>query len=173
MLKEKYGKDSPSRKRPLTLSFVYSHPAHVWATFFGVGLLKPAPGTWGTVAGMLSYALYQPFCSFEITVLVAVVGLILAIWACDRTGGDAGVMDHGSIVIDEVVAMWFVLPFLPPKWSWWIAAVVVFRFFDILKVWPAGWLDRNLHGGFGVMMDDIMAAFYTVLTLIVWATFCL
>ena len=79
MLKEKYGKNSPSRTHPLTLSFAFSHPAHMWATFFGVGLLRPAPGTWGTVAGAIVYALYAPWLSFApgLAIMATVLGLTL------------------------------------------------------------------------------------------------
>ena len=131
-----------------------------------MGLLRPGPGTWGTVAGTLVYALYAPWLSFAGQTAVAIAALVLALWACGRTVRDAGVDDHGSIVIDEVVAMWLALPFVTPEPLWWAAAIVVFRIFDVFKFWPICWLDRNLKGGLGVMMDDVAAAFFTALVLV-------
>lgn len=170
---EKYGKESPSRRQPLSRQFAFSRLSHLWATFFGVGLLKPAPGTWGTVAAALVFAAYQSFLPFFAEVAIALFTVATGIWACEQTVRDAGVPDHGSIVIDEVAAVWLFFPFLPPEPLWWLAGIAVFRFYDIFKIWPVGWLDRNLEGGLGVMIDDVVASFYSGLTLILAGAFLL
>ena len=85
---------------------------------------------------------------------------MLGAWACERSGRDIGVVDHGGFVIDEVVAVWAVCIMLPAGWGWWLAAFLVFRLFDIVKIWPGSWFDRRMKSGLGVMLDDIAAAVY-------------
>jgi phosphatidylglycerophosphatase A len=97
---------------------------------------------------------------------VVVAAFFLGIYLCDVTSRALGVHDHGGIVWDEFVSLWLVLLFLPFHWAWWLAAFVVFRFFDILKPWPIRWLDRRVHGGFGVMIDDVLAAVYALAVLL-------
>jgi len=99
------------------------------------------------------------------------VSFVVGIWACDKTGRDLGIADHGSMVWDEIVAMWIVLLFIMPAGlATQIWAFLWFRFFDMLKPPPIGWFDRRLKGGFGVMWDDVVAAFYTLLLFAVWRT---
>ena len=90
---------------------------------------------------------------------------ICGVWACQRTGRDLGVADHGAIVWDEIVPFWAVLFMAPPEWLWQLAAFLWFRVFDIVKPPPADWFDAKVKNGFGVMMDDVVAAGYTVVTL--------
>ena len=73
--------------------------------------------------------------------------------------------DYGGIVWDEIVAMLLVLSLIPFKWSWWLAAFVIFRLFDALKPWPIKWFDRRIHGGLGIMLDDLIAAVMTLMVL--------
>jgi phosphatidylglycerophosphatase A len=153
--------------------FMLSHPAHILAQGFGSGLSKIMPGTAGTLFGWLLFAalsmgwpdLFTPF-AWGVTIAI---GFAVGIWACSKTGHDLGIADHGSMVWDEVIAFWLVLIFLMPAGFWtqfW--AFMVFRFFDMLKPAPIGYLDRHLKGGFGVMFDDIVAAFYTLLVFALW-----
>jgi phosphatidylglycerophosphatase A len=93
------------------------------------------------------------------------VGFVIGIWACEVTGRNLGVPDHGAMVWDEVVAFLAILAILPPELPWQAAGFVLFRFFDILKPPPIRWLERRYHGGFGVMIDDLLAAGYTLLCL--------
>jgi phosphatidylglycerophosphatase A len=81
-----------------------------------------------------------------------------------------GIHDHGGMVWDEMVAYWLVVAFVPFHWLWWFAAFVIFRFFDIVKPWPIRYIDQKVSGGFGIMLDDILAAVYTLalLTPAIW-----
>lgn len=146
--------------------FLLSHPAHLIALGYGSGLAPKAPGTFGSLAALPLYWLLARF-SPDIGAQLAVIllCLIIGIWACARTGKDLGSSDHGSIVWDEIVAMFLVLAFTPSNWLWWLAAFGLFRFFDILKPWPIRWFDAHLKNGFGVMFDDLLAAIFTLLAI--------
>ncbi|HZS67867.1 MAG TPA: phosphatidylglycerophosphatase A [Burkholderiales bacterium] len=141
--------------------FAFSHPAHAFALGFGAGLSPFAPGTIGTlVAWPLGW--YLP----PIVLVGAIAPLFaLGIWACSVTGRHLGVADHRAMVWDEIVAFLLVLAFVPRTLGWQAAAFVLFRFFDIAKPPPIRALERRYHGGFGVMVDDLLAAGYTLLVL--------
>ena len=146
-----------------TLGFTFAHPAHFIALGFGTGLAPMAPGTVGT---LLAFPLFivldvwlPPLALFGLIVVFFGVG----IWACERTGRDLGIADHGAMNWDEVVAMLLVLLLSPADWAWWGFAFVAFRFFDVVKPPPIRHIDRSVKGGLGVMFDDIVAAFYTLL----------
>ena len=94
------------------------------------------------------------------------MSFLLGAWACQKTSDDLGVPDHGSIVIDEVFAIWLLLALVPPVLSWQIAAFVAFRFFDIVKLPPADYFDQKMKNGFGIMLDDAIAALYAWLVLL-------
>lgn len=153
--------------------FMLSHPAHILAQGFGSGLSKIMPGTAGTLFAWLAYAVLTSrwpnvFTPFNWAVILA-VGFAVGIWACSKTGRDLGIADHGSMVWDEIIAFWLVLLFVMPGGFWMqFVAFLLFRFFDMLKPAPIGYFDRHLKGGFGVMFDDIVAAFYTLLVFAVW-----
>lgn len=87
---------------------------------------------------------------------------LLGVWLCGRVTRELGVHDHGGIVWDEMVGYWLAVAFVPLKWPWLLAAFVLFRFFDILKPWPIRQVDKHVDGGFGIMIDDILAAIYTM-----------
>jgi len=146
--------------------FLFTHPAHFIACGMGSGLSPVAPGTAGTLLAWALYPLLRPQFDgdggFSLFLLLA---FLYGIVACGRTGRDLGVADHGAIVWDEIVPFWAVLLMTPPGWLWQLAAFLCFRFFDILKPRPADWFDAKVKNGFGVMMDDLVAAGYTVLTL--------
>jgi len=159
-----------SRKAP-SPGFVLAHPAHFIAFGFGSGLAPVGPGTVGTVLG---FFLYYGLANFlPDRELIAVIGLsfVIGVWACDVTGRDLGVHDHGGMVWDEIVAMMLVLFFIPAQTAWQVAAFVLFRFFDIVKPPPIRSLDRGIRNGFGVMFDDIVAALYALLVLAAWHRF--
>ena len=150
-----------------TLSFTFSHPAHCIALGFGTGLAPFAPGTAGTLLAFPLYFLLNPWLSPLSFFGAIVVSFGIGVWACARTGGDLGIPDHGAMNWDEVVAMLLVLMFTPEHWVWWTFAFVAFRFFDVVKPPPIRYVDRRVKGGLGVMFDDIVAAFYTLLVLAV------
>lgn len=152
-----------------TLRFLLAHPAHFVALGFGSGLSPKAPGTAGTLAAWLLYPLLATVFEASVLLLFLLVAFIGGIVAADRTGRALGVSDHGAIVWDEMVPFWLVLVFTPPDFLWQLAAFALFRFFDIVKPQPVGWADRRVKGGFGVMLDDLIAAAYTLLVLAVAA----
>lgn len=132
---------------------------------FGSGLAAKAPGTFGTLLGVL---LFIPLLSVsqEAAWLVFALGLLAGAWICGRAAELIGVHDHGGIVWDEFVGIWFVLLLLPASyqaWYGWLAAFILFRLFDIVKPWPIRWLDQSVHGGLGIMLDDIVAALFALI----------
>jgi phosphatidylglycerophosphatase A len=146
-------------------SFAFSHPAHAIALGGGAGLAPVAPGTAGTLlAWPLGWLIgaYLPPPAF---LALAGVLFLLGVWACGATGRDLGVSDHGAMVWDEIVAFLLMLAILPRELAWQLAAFVLFRAFDIGKPPPIRWLERRFRGGFGVMIDDILAAGYALLVL--------
>jgi phosphatidylglycerophosphatase A len=144
-----------------TPRFTFTHPAHAIALGFGAGLSPYAPGTVGTlVAWPLGWTLPPALLAAAIAPL-----FLLGIWACSVTGRDLGVGDHRAMVWDEIVAFLLVLAIVPRTLGWQLAAFVLFRAFDIAKPPPIRALERRYHGGFGVMIDDLLAAAYTLLVL--------
>lgn len=145
--------------------FMLRHPAHVVAMGFGAGLVPVAPGTAGTLIAFPIYWLVAPWLGAATFLTLVAALFLLGIWACERTGRALGAADHPVLVWDEVVAFLAVLFFTPAALAWQAAAFLLFRFFDILKPPPIRQLDRTIKNGFGAMLDDMMAAFYTVLGL--------
>jgi len=161
------GKNTPSRppERP-DLRWLLASPARLLAFGFGAGLLRPAPGTWGTLlAWMLWFALGSLPDAWIAMVLLA--GLALGAWACHVTGIALGRPDHSGMVWDEIVAFWLVLWLSPAALSAQGAAFLLFRSFDIIKPPPITFFDQRWKHGFGVMWDDLLAAVYTLLVMAV------
>ncbi|SDG94091.1 phosphatidylglycerophosphatase A [Nitrosomonas sp. Nm132] len=155
------------------LAFVHSRFAHFLAFGAGVGLSRLAPGTFGT---LVAFPLFWSLDSFlePIALLLAIdIFFILGIWACAITGRALRAHDHPGMVWDEIVAFMLVLYFIPDHWLWSGAAFILFRFFDILKPPPIKYYERKLRGGLGVMFDDLLAAFYTLLCLAGWKSLVL
>ncbi|MCW5625929.1 MAG: phosphatidylglycerophosphatase A [Burkholderiales bacterium] len=155
----------PRRPDP---AFVLSHPAHLIAFGFGSGLLRPGPGTFGTLVAFPLFWLLDPRLSASAFAFVLLLLFGVGVWACDRSGRALGIPDHGGMVIDEIVAMLLVLFLIPRTLPWQLAGFLLFRLFDIVKPMPIRHFDRTIKGGFGVMLDDLMAAFYTLLVLALW-----
>lgn len=159
-----------SLKRP-GWRFMLSHPAHVFSLGFGSGLSWVVPGTLGTLMGWLLYTWLDPVLSDMQWVLLILVSFGLGSFCCHITGKALGVIDHGSIVWDEIVAIWLVLFVASHHFSspiGQLACVIVFRFFDMVKPPPIRWFDRHWKNGFGVMFDDIVAALLTLLVLSIY-----
>jgi phosphatidylglycerophosphatase A len=155
---------STTQIRP-TPRFLLGHPAHFIALGFGTGLSPFAPGTVGTLLAFPLYALLANFYApMEILFLLPAL-FAVGLWACQRTGVDLGVADHGGMVWDEIVAFLLVLVFAPDGFFWQLAAFLWFRFFDIAKPSPIRDIEARFKNGFGVMADDILAAFYTIIVL--------
>ena len=154
-----------------TPRFLVSHPAHLLALGFGSGLPRKAPGTFGTLFGWATYLLIAPYLTAVEWAALLVAGFAVGCWACNRTGRDLGVPDHGAMVWDEIIAIWLVLIFTPWSPIWQLVAFGVFRFFDIVKPRPIKRFERRFKSdgwaGFGVMGDDLIAAFYSLVTMAV------
>ena len=146
------------------LKLLISHPVHFFALGFGTGLAKKAPGTVGTLAGFPLFWLITPLpLPGQLAVIAAL--FTIGIYFCDKTGKALGIYDHGGIVWDEIVAMMLVLTVTPNQWQWWLAAFLLFRLFDIWKPVPIRQCDAKIKGGFGVMLDDLLAAVYAMISL--------
>ena len=154
-----------ARRVKANLAFVFSHPAHFIAFGFGSGLAPIAPGTFGSLVGIALAWWLLPACGNTIYAAILVAWFGIGVWACEVTGKTLGIADYGGIVWDEVVAMMLVLWFVPLTPFWIAAAFFIFRFFDIFKLPPASYFDRQWKHGLGVMMDDIAAAGHSLIVL--------
>ncbi|AIK17402.1 phosphatidylglycerophosphatase A [Glaesserella parasuis] len=143
------------------------NPIHFLAFGFGSGLIKPAPGTWGTLAGLGgAILLWHITESTLFFVLLSLITFVAGCYICDKTSHDLGVHDDGRIVWDEIVAVFVIFGFLPEhNWLYYLLTFVTFRLFDILKPYPIRYFDEHLQGGLGIMFDDILAAIYSIITL--------
>lgn len=143
------------------------NPVHFLAIGFGSGLLKPAPGTWGTLAGlMLSILLWNITQSNLFFIFLTVISFIFGCYLCQKTSNDLGVHDDGRIVWDEIVAIFLMFAFLPEyNWFTYILTFISFRIFDILKPYPIRYFDEKLESGLGIMVDDILAAIFALISL--------
>lgn len=146
------------------------HPAFIVATWFGSGLLPRLPGTWGSLAALpFAWGIASVGGARALGLAIALL-FLLGWWASAIYVERLQLDDPGSIVVDEVAGQWFVLLLAPPDLLLYFAGFVLFRLFDILKPWPAGWADRYVKGGLGVMLDDMLAAVYglIIMSVIVW-----
>ena len=128
-----------------------------WIAFGGgAGLAPRAPGTAGTAVAV---PIYVAMAGGPLAMYLVAVALVVAvgIWACGRTARELGVHDHPGIVLDEVAGFLVTMTALPLDWRWIVAGFVVFRILDIAKPWPISLFDRRVRGGFGIMLDDVIA----------------
>lgn len=156
--------DKTGSKAP-SFRFLFAHPAHVVACGFGSGLSPFAPGTAGTLFAWASFLMLRPLMGDAVLLGFLVACFVGGVFAVHKTGADLGVIDHGSIVWDEIVPFWLVLFFCPASLLWQATAFGLFRLFDIFKPQPAKYFDQKVKNGFGVMADDLVAAAYSVLVL--------
>jgi phosphatidylglycerophosphatase A len=147
-----------------TFKQVLTNSSHFFAFGFGSGLAPKAPGTFGTLAAVPIYWLIQDL-TWPIYITWLIVTFALGVYWCDRSSQQLGVHDHGGIVWDEFVGYWITMFLAPTGWLWMLLGFVLFRFFDIIKPWPINWLDRKVSGGFGIMIDDVLAGIYALIVL--------
>ncbi|WP_261815794.1 phosphatidylglycerophosphatase A [Vibrio gallicus] len=149
-----------------------SNPWHLLATGFGSGLSPIIPGTMGTLASIPFYLILVQL-PLPAYLLAVVISCIVGIKICDITAQDMGVHDHGSIVWDEFAGFWITMSIVPllglatNDWKWVVAGFVLFRAFDMIKPWPISYLDKHVDGGFGIMIDDILAGVMAAISLVV------
>ena len=146
------------------------HPSTLLATWFGCGLITPAPGTWGSLGAIpFAIAIFH-FAGFIPFIGAALILTPIAFWATAQYETASGLHDNKQIVIDEVIGQWIaLLPvffFVGISWLYIIIAFVLFRLFDIQKPWPISYIDKNVEGATGVMLDDIIAGIFAAILII-------
>ena len=139
-------------------------PGHLLSFGFGSGLLPRAPGTWGTCAAIPLYLLLAAM-GWPLYLGITVLLFLLGVWLTKRSADALGVHDHPAIVLDEVVGFLVTMIASPAGWLWICGGFVLFRVFDILKPWPIRQIDERVGGGWGIMLDDLLAGMYAAAVL--------
>jgi len=135
---------------------IFQSPQMFLAFGFGSGLSRVVPGTVGTAAAVPLYLLMAqlPPWGYAIAVLL---GFVLGVYLCSYASAKLVVHDHSGVVWDEFVGFWVTMFLVPFSWYWLLAGFILFRFFDMVKPWPISLVDEKVHGGFGIMLDDVLA----------------
>ena len=141
------------------------HPVGWIATGFGVGLSPFAPGTMGSLAALIPWWLWLRHLPAMEYAIVLALALAIGIWAGNWVIAKLRIEDPGVVVWDEFIGQWIALFAAPAGWLWILGGFALFRLFDIWKPWPVSWADQKLHGGFGVMFDDVLAGLYALAAL--------
>ena len=145
-------------------------PFHFVATLGGIGMVPIAPGTFGSITAWIIFVYLSHFISIINMLILTILFFILSIWICSEASKDLEIKDHKSIVIDELVGMWIaLLPVLVIANSQYertvyaLAALILFRFFDILKPFPISYFDKNYKNGFGIVIDDVISGLIAII----------
>ena len=138
----------------------FFHPVTLIATWFGSGLIKGIPGTWGSLAALPFAAAITWLGGSWALLAGSVLAFVVGIWVSDRYAKASNQGDPGPVVIDEVAGQWLTLALLPLDPLLYLVGFLTFRVLDIVKPWPASWLDRSVKGGLGIMADDMVAGAY-------------
>ncbi len=140
------------------------NPLVLLALGFGTGLAPKAPGTAGTLVALpLYYFMAQlPLLHY---LMITTVLFVIGVWLCGYAASKLGVHDHPGIVFDEITGYIITMIAVPFSWPMLLAGFALFRFFDAVKPWPISWCDKNLHGGFGIMFDDVLAGLASLILL--------
>ena len=149
--------------------WIWKRADSICACGFGTGAAPYAPGTFGTLAGLPFYWFMQDL-SVIIYLLLVGIMFVVGVWVCQTTADALGVHDHPGIVWDEIVGYLITMTLAPTGWVWWVVGFLLFRLFDIWKPWPIIVLDKRVSGGFGIMIDDVLAGVYAALCL-QWISF--
>jgi len=152
---------TPMKNNHNKVKFNISDPIQFLALGFGSGLAPKAPGTFGTLAAIPIFLLMASL-SAPLFALVVFLMAVVGIPICQKTADAAGVHDHGAIVWDEIVGFLITMYMVPVSWSSIIVGFALFRLFDIFKPWPISYIDKNIHGGLGIMLDDVLAGFFAL-----------
>lgn len=151
----------------MNLQTLIKNPTHLLAFGFGSGLSPKAPGTAGTAVAVLLF-LPLSYLPLPLYLLFVTAALVAGIFLCGKTADDLRVHDHSGIVWDEFVGYWITMTLIPVSWQSMLAGFVLFRLFDIWKPFPIGWLDQKVKGGFGIMIDDVVAGLLAWCCLYLW-----
>ena len=162
----KTGSVNQDRQQPMLRNIALGSPSGFLAFGFGSGLSPFAPGTMGTLVA-IPFALVLKSLDPAWFWLALIVLFLLGVKLCSDVSQKLGVHDHGGIVWDEMVGYWLAVSLVPLQWQWLLGAFVLFRFFDIVKPWPIRQIDRKAGGGLGIMIDDVVAAVFTMIVLAV------
>ena len=140
--------------------------ARFWLSLFGIGYLKPGPGPWGSIAATLFWWNSLSSLGMVSQLLIFFIFASASTWICANFLRVSGLGDESWIVVDEFAAMLFILAFIPRDVLLVLLALSMFRLFDIWKPWFVGLVDRKIHGGVGVMLDDLMAALFVLVIIL-------
>ncbi|MFT4060230.1 MAG: phosphatidylglycerophosphatase A [Legionella sp.] len=149
---------------------VWQDPIYFIAFGFGSGLMPTAPGTWGTLAALPLYLLLMNS-HWVAYLIITTLAFVLGVWVCDKVTKDLGVHDYKGIVWDEVVGYLLTMFLAPSGFKWMLCGFILFRIFDIWKPQPIHYVDQKVRGGFGIMLDDVLAAIpaWIVMQLLAWS----
>ncbi len=149
---------------------ILTNPVHLLSFGFGSGLSPKAPGTMGT---LIAIPLFLVMSKLTLTIYILIVIVIFGIgcWTSEKTAKALNVHDHPGIVIDEIAGYLITMIMVPVTWYWVLLGFLFFRLFDIWKPWPISIIDKQVKGGFGIMLDDVLAALYSLLSLhiVIWS----
>jgi phosphatidylglycerophosphatase A len=140
---------------------VWTDPLYFIAFGFGTGTIPFAPGTFGTLIAVPIYFLMAQL-SFTNYFILTLLIIVASIWICSKVTREIGVEDHQGMCLDEVVGYLVTMIHAPFGWRWVLLGFVLFRIFDIWKPWPINIVDRNVHGGFGIILDDVLAGLFSL-----------
>ncbi|WP_321789425.1 phosphatidylglycerophosphatase A [Paraburkholderia sp. J94] len=160
---------TPKGPRRADAPFMLTHPLHIISLGFGSGLSRLAPGTAGTLFAWAAFEVLNRYLSVLDWGVLIFGGFLAGIWITDFTAKKLRTDDPSAIVWDEIIAFWLVLLMVTPiEFTGKLWAFVIFRFFDMVKPPPIRYFDRRFKGGFGIMIDDLVAAFFTLLVIALW-----
>ena len=149
-------------KASSTVNFSLRNPIQFLALGFGSGLAPKAPGTFGTLAAVPLFFLLT-LLSPVLYALSVILMTLAGFYICGKAANDVGVHDHPAIVWDEFVGFFITILMIPVSWQSVLVGFVLFRFFDIVKPWPISFVDKKVAGGFGIMIDDVIAGFFALI----------
>ena len=137
------------------------NPVHFFSLGFGSGLTPKLPGTAGTLIGALVFIL-MPDMNWIAYLAIVICAFLFGIFCCQYTAKSLNVHDHPSIVYDEIVGYLVTMFMVPKDWVWILVGFILFRAFDILKPWPISAIDSHVKNGIGIMLDDLIAALFSL-----------
>ena len=155
-------------KIPPIPATVWSNPLHFIAFGFGTGTIPVAPGTFGTLIAIPFYLAMQTLSVSSYLALLLLI-IVTSMWICHKVTLEIGIEDHQGMCLDEVVGFLVTMFYAPHGWKWIWFGFILFRLFDILKPWPIRYVDRNIHGGVGIILDDVLAGVLSCIVLQIFA----